>query len=63
MARLFGPNNERRGMTISVIILGCALIITFLAYFSFGNKHDNVDIDSVKFVAIVSLVDLLSSTL
>lgn len=54
MIRLFGPNNERRGMTISVIILGCALIITFLAYFSFGEIHDNVAIDTIKFVAIVS---------
>lgn len=46
---------DRRGMTISVTILGLAVLTILLAYLAFGDNNDQSDIATVRFVAIVSI--------
>lgn len=54
--------NERRNMTISVIVLGMTLFVVFLAYFAFSESHNDPNLSTVQFAAIVSLRFLSSSS-
>lgn len=46
--------NDRRSMTISVILLGITLCVVFLAYFAFSEINNNSDATTVQFATIVS---------
>lgn len=48
-------HNERRNMAISVTVLGMTLCVVFLAYFAFSESHNEPDLSTVRFAAIVSL--------
>lgn len=54
-------HNERRSMAISVTVLGMTLCVVFLAYFAFSESHNDPDLSTVRFAAIVSLRFLSSS--
>lgn len=45
---------NRKGMVLSVTILGVALLTVFLAYIAFGDATDRSDPATVRYVAIVS---------
>lgn len=45
---------NRKGMAVSVTILGLALLAVFLAYISFGYATDQSDPRTVRYAAIVS---------
>lgn len=47
---------DRRGMTISVTILGVGLLTVMLAYLVFGDNNDNEALASIRLVNIVSLI-------
>ena len=47
-------SGNRRGMTISVTILGIGILVVLLAYFSFSDNKNDQQLDSLRFVGIVS---------
>lgn len=46
--------NRRKGMVVSVTVLGLALFTFFLAYIAFGDASARSDPATVRYVAIVS---------
>lgn len=44
----------RKGMAVSVTVLGLALLTVFLAYIAFGDANKRLDPSTLRFVAIVS---------
>lgn len=45
---------RRKGMAISVTVLGIALLTVFIAYITFGDANERSDPSTVRYVAIVS---------
>ena len=44
---------ERRGMTISVVVLGVALFVVMMAYMAFGDSNDEADIATLRLAGVV----------
>lgn len=44
----------RRGMTISVVVLGFALLTVMLAYLVFGDTNDAEGLRTLRMIGIVS---------
>lgn len=47
------PNRNRRGMTITVTILGMTLFTILLAYFVIGDSNDREGLASVRLIGII----------
>lgn len=45
----------RRSMTISVTVLGLALMTVLMAYLAFGDDNDKEGLASLKFIGIVGI--------
>lgn len=54
MSNTYLRQYRRKGMIVSVTVLGLALLTVLLAYISFGSAADRSDSATVRYVAIVS---------
>lgn len=53
MAEPHRPDSSRRGMTISVTLLGLTLLTVLLAYLVFGDSNDEEGLASLRMIGIV----------